>query len=484
MKFYFCIAFSILFSISASARKNGGFVTDDATRFKKHVNSWVITGNVTLNANYTVIQGDNLVIQTGATLTIPSGVTLTNNSGGGFRDQGIFNHGNIIVSSGGTFNNNGEFYNEDLGPSVTINGTGSNSGIMYDAKLIISGVFSNSNIIVQSSSISPITINSGGIFNNGASATLISSYTVNTGGTFNNLSTLSGNVTFKGGGTVNNSATIAPGNSPGVDDITGDYTATPTAIHNFEVGGTLSNQYDRLLVSGNLNLNGTLNVTLINGFAPVTTHDLTIMTGTVNGTFSTVNIPSSYTLVYNNNSIVLHHLETLPVTFISLSGERQSDGIQLDWLVGTEQNVLQYEVERSGDGRQFYKAGTVAATGRNHYSYTDIGFSGEDFYRIKSVDVNGDYKYSPVIRALGNRSSVLLKAFPSPAINKMIIQHPIPPSGSKIVINSMEGKPVMTIIPNSASQQTKVDISGLKPGVYTIIYEDSNERQKLKIVKQ
>ena len=68
---------------------------------KKQGIEWVITGNVTLNTNYTINPGDRLVVDDGATLTIPNGITLTNH-GGASGDEGIFNYGIITIAIGGT----------------------------------------------------------------------------------------------------------------------------------------------------------------------------------------------------------------------------------------------------------------------------------------------------------------------------------------------------------------------------------------------
>ncbi|MEW6331949.1 MAG: hypothetical protein AB1560_10855, partial [Pseudomonadota bacterium] len=85
---------------------------------------------------------------------------------------------------------------------------------------------------------------------------------VNSGGHFNfNGGTLSvGNFT---GNLVNNGGTLAPGSSPGITNISGDYTQSVTGIFAVEIGGLLAGtEYDVLNISGIANLDGTLNVSL------------------------------------------------------------------------------------------------------------------------------------------------------------------------------------------------------------------------------
>jgi hypothetical protein len=86
-------------------------------------------------------------------------------------------------------------------------------------------------------------------------------------------------------------------------NITGDYTATSTAVHNFKIAGATEGLYDGLNAGGIITLDGTLNVSLIDGFVPTTNHDIPIVKGIITGKFSTVNIPSRYTLIYNTNRL-------------------------------------------------------------------------------------------------------------------------------------------------------------------------------------
>ena len=72
-----------------------------------------------------------------------------------------------------------------------------------------------------------------------------------------------------GAGTVtSNGATFAPGASPGVLTITGNYTQSSASTLEIEVQGTnpVTPDFDQLLVSGTATLAGTLQVTQLNGF--------------------------------------------------------------------------------------------------------------------------------------------------------------------------------------------------------------------------
>ena len=106
-----------------------------------------------------------------------------------------------------------------------------------------------------------------------------------------NGGSLVGNGTIAGH--VDNHAVVAPGASPGTLTINGDYVQASNGALNIQIGGTApGTQYDQLLVSGNVTLGGTLNVTTINSFVPVPGNAFQVLTfGTRPGstTFAVIN---------------------------------------------------------------------------------------------------------------------------------------------------------------------------------------------------
>ena len=63
---------------------------------------------------------------------------------------------------------------------------------------------------------------------------------------------------------------------------------------------------------------------------------------------------------------------TLPVNFVSINAKKSNDNVLLSWKVAAEQDILRYEIERSADGRNFDKAGSIVASNSNAYSWLDI----------------------------------------------------------------------------------------------------------------
>jgi hypothetical protein len=89
------------------------------------------------------------------------------------------------------------------------------------------------------------------------------------------------------------------------------YTQQSGGSLNIQLGGTtVGTQYSQLAVANGASLNGTLNVKLINGFAPVIGNVFTILTTSARtGTFSTVNLPTlsgaHFVINYSATSVTL-----------------------------------------------------------------------------------------------------------------------------------------------------------------------------------
>jgi uncharacterized repeat protein (TIGR02543 family) len=122
---------------------------------------------------------------------------------------------------------------------------------------------------------------------------------------------------------------------------------------------------------------------------------------------------------------------TLPVNFISIAASRKTTAALVNWKVGNELNIHHYEVERSTDGRNFVKAGSVVATGITDYSFLDINAPAITlFYRVKSVENTGESKYSAVAKLYAEKTTPGYLVAPNPIVGREInVQFKNQPAG-------------------------------------------------------
>jgi hypothetical protein len=176
---------------------------------------------------------------------------------------------------------------------------------------------------------------------------------------------------------------------------------------------------------------------------------------------------------------------TLPVTLEGLRAVKDGSKSKIEWKVGIEDNVKGYEIERSSNGVGFTRIGYVPATGASNYSFTDQStLSGVNFYRLKTVDIDGKYAYSFIV-SINNRAGSFVKVFPNPASDRVYVQHTQAASGAQIKVISMEGRLMQSTRIAENTAQTILDIQKLPAGLYNLIYDYGNGEQMVsKFVKK
>ncbi len=99
---------------------------------------------------------------------------------------------------------------------------------------------------------------------------------------------------------------------------------------------------------------------------------------------------------------------SLPVELFAFNVEEGVDNsVNLSWSTATERNSDYFKIERTINGQQWNFIDNVQAAGNSasvlNYSYVDFSPeyspTGLTYYRLKMVDIDGEFEYSPV-RAL------------------------------------------------------------------------------------
>jgi hypothetical protein len=133
-------------------------------------------------------------------------------------------------------------------------------------------------------------------------------------------------------------------------------------------------------------------------------------TSNVTGNFFIGNNNPSFVLSDDNsgnNTAALQYTITsvVPVTITDFKAYNKDCNINVNWSVGQETNVLKYDIELSKDGTNFAKIGYLKAENKNKYDTSIAIFdqikSPTLFVRLKSVDNNGTFKYSPIVTVTG-----------------------------------------------------------------------------------
>ncbi|MBS1601449.1 MAG: hypothetical protein JST42_02190 [Bacteroidetes bacterium] len=102
-----------------------------------------------------------------------------------------------------------------------------------------------------------------------------------------------------------------------------------------------------------------------------------------------------------NNQMAYYGMGTLPVTWQSFTARLNNGNVDLRWETSLEQASKTFAVERSTNGHDWSKIGSVAAAGSSagplSYSYIDYApLPGGNYYRVAETDIDGKSSYSTV----------------------------------------------------------------------------------------
>ncbi|MEM6343668.1 MAG: hypothetical protein AAF927_07290, partial [Bacteroidota bacterium] len=111
-----------------------------------------------------------------------------------------------------------------------------------------------------------------------------------------------------------------------------------------------------------------------------------------------------------------------PVEWLDFTAKRADEDALLSWTTASETNNSHFEVERAFEGQEFTVIGQMEGIG-NSSNQTTYDFVDRDIlrlgerkliYRIKQIDLDGEFSYSPQAElSLDGISGLLVTAFPN-----------------------------------------------------------------------
>ncbi len=212
-------------------------------------------------------------------------------------------------------------------------------------------------------------------------------------------------------------------------------------------------------------------------------------------TGATINVSTtslqSVTLQPGEYYVYVNQAEALPVTIFNFTGKNNGTTNLLSWTVGNEQNLKYYELQRSKDGQNFVPISQIKASGEKTYSFSDniaSDISRTYFYRIKSVDEDGNFSISSIIKINTSAQKEFIKATPNPFKDKLVLQIQSPMQDkATIIITDMSGRKLLKQVENLLSGNNKIEIDGMQnfeKGVYLLTVVESQQIQNIKVIKE
>lgn len=127
------------------------------------------------------------------------------------------------------------------------------------------------------------------------------------------------------------------------------------------------------------------------------------------------------------DDFIVNGAVALPIDLLSFEVEKQANSTRLTFTTALEQNNSHFQIERSPNGAQFEEIGRIPGAGNSstilEYTFTDEKpLQGVNYYRLKQVDFDGQFSYSPVVTVQFGETTARLRVAPSPASDEVTVR--------------------------------------------------------------
>ncbi len=164
--------------------------------------------------------------------------------------------------------------------------------------------------------------------------------------------------------------------------------------------------------------------------------------------------------------------DPLPLSWISFTAERSGKDVLLNWEIARSQNNMRYDIEHSLDGSRYSRLGSLPAdddnTSKYRYNHSGASPAVPNFYRIKQVDKDGKFSFSPV-RIVKFNPVAGITVTPNPASNFINVYT----TERNINVSLVDGAGRRLVVMKMESGNGQINIAKLPSGIYTVVAENS-----------
>ncbi len=184
--------------------------------------------------------------------------------------------------------------------------------------------------------------------------------------------------------------------------------------------------------------------------------------------------------MFNKQFIIGATNNPLPVKLISFTGNAKNENANLYWSTASEINNNGFAIERSLDGKKFIEIGFVkGAVNSNqltNYNFVDGNVflvNKAVFYRLKQIDLNGEFEYSKTISIVNGKDiSTQVIVYPNPITDQLFIEiESFENANTQLNITDITGKIIKDIAINLTAGYNKFAIENLNEltnGIYMV----------------
>lgn len=169
----------------------------------------------------------------------------------------------------------------------------------------------------------------------------------------------------------------------------------------------------------------------------------------------------------------------LPMVLGSFTVSKRNSTALLEWITLQELNTDRFIVQKSYDGVNYQDIGEVKAAGNTsvsqRYRFTDVQLaSGNNYYRLKLVDINGASSFSPVRMLRTANNEVIITLYPNP-VKKGMLYINTSENCRRVDITDPAGRLMSTV--NTTGTRQTIPLHHLAKGSYIVaVYTDNGKK--------
>lgn len=191
-------------------------------------------------------------------------------------------------------------------------------------------------------------------------------------------------------------------------------------------------------------------------------------------------VTNSYFTIGSTNPVS----SPLPIQLLNFEAKVCEQDVCLNWSTANEINNERFVIQRSSDANDWMDIKSIKGSRNsqrtlNYESLDTEPLKGLSYYRLKQVDMNGDFSYS-IIRSVEFKNLEGISIYPNPTSSILNINH----CGAyeKVFVTNSLGQTCLTA--EIKGDQVKLDLSHLTNGDYfvTLINTTSKKRTSTKVI--
>ncbi len=171
------------------------------------------------------------------------------------------------------------------------------------------------------------------------------------------------------------------------------------------------------------------------------------------------------------NPVLVRQLVVTPLQLLDFNAAQAGQHVLLTWRTAQEINTQSFIVQRSADGIGWANIDTVAAGFSGNHSYRLVDASplnGSNYYRLKMVDIDQQFRFSPVREVVFRQKNGGFTLIPNPAAQSTVLYFDQPQFAPEVRLYDMNGRLVQSSKVSGRTASIDIDTRSLPNGVYTV----------------